>query len=82
MESESNLKRAKQVYNTRCEEYEKAKLAASRAEEECSSSTTKALDKKKRLEEEARNKVCTATPMMLLYLRSGFSFRTLWLRKL
>ncbi|XP_066503710.1 rho GTPase-activating protein 45 isoform X2 [Hoplias malabaricus] len=56
MESEANLKRAKQVYNTRCEEYEKAKSAASRAEEEGSSSTTKALDKKKRLEEEARNK--------------------------
>ncbi|XP_072516006.1 rho GTPase-activating protein 45 isoform X2 [Salminus brasiliensis] len=56
LESEANLKRAKQVYNTRCEEYEKAKMAASRAEEEGSSSTTKALDKKKRLEDEARNK--------------------------
>ncbi|XP_036443110.1 rho GTPase-activating protein 45 isoform X2 [Colossoma macropomum] len=56
MESEANLKRAKQVYAARCEEYEKAKTAASRAEEEGSSSTTKALDKKKRLEEEARNK--------------------------
>ena len=58
MESEANLKRAKQVYIARCEEYEKAKTAASRAEEEGSSSTTKSLDKKKRLEEEARNKVC------------------------
>ncbi|KAL7867166.1 hypothetical protein AOLI_G00149800 [Acnodon oligacanthus] len=56
IESEANLKRAKQVYVARCEEYEKAKTAASRAEEEGSSSTTKALDKKKRLEEEARNK--------------------------
>uniref|UniRef100_A0AAR2IQU9 Rho GTPase activating protein 45b n=1 Tax=Pygocentrus nattereri TaxID=42514 RepID=A0AAR2IQU9_PYGNA len=56
MESEANLKRAKQVYVARYEEYEKAKTAASRAEEEGSSSTTKALDKKKRLEEEARNK--------------------------
>ncbi|KAL6469371.1 hypothetical protein MHYP_G00228950 [Metynnis hypsauchen] len=56
MESEANLKRAKQVYVARCEEYEKAKTAASRAEEEGSSSTTKSLDKKKRLEEEARNK--------------------------
>ncbi|KAI5621458.1 rho GTPase-activating protein 45 isoform X5 [Silurus asotus] len=56
LESEANLRRAKQVYITRCEEYEKAKTAASRAEEECSSSTTKAVDKKKRLEEEARNK--------------------------
>ncbi|KAG9266604.1 rho GTPase-activating protein 45-like isoform X1 [Astyanax mexicanus] len=56
MDSEANLKRAKQVYITRCEEYEKAKMAASRAEEEGSSSTAKALDKKKRLEDEARNK--------------------------
>lgn len=60
LESEANLRRAKQVYITRYEEYEKAKSAASRAEEEGSSSTTKAVDKKKRLEEEARNKVCFA----------------------
>ncbi|XP_076880339.1 rho GTPase-activating protein 45 isoform X2 [Brachyhypopomus gauderio] len=52
MESEVNLRRAKQVYNTRCEEFEKARMAASRAEEESSTSATK----KKRLEEEARNK--------------------------
>lgn len=58
LESEANLRRAKQVYVTRYEEYEKAKMAASRAEEEGSSSTAKAVDKKKRLEEEARNKVC------------------------
>ncbi|TSK53692.1 Rho GTPase-activating protein 45 [Bagarius yarrelli] len=56
LESEANLRRAKQVYITRCEEYEKAKMAASRAEEEGSSSTAKSVDKKKRLEEEARNK--------------------------
>uniref|UniRef100_A0A4W4HC90 Rho GTPase activating protein 45b n=1 Tax=Electrophorus electricus TaxID=8005 RepID=A0A4W4HC90_ELEEL len=56
MESEVNLRRAKQVYNARCEEYDKARTAASRAEEESSTSTAKALDKKKRLEEEARNK--------------------------
>ncbi|XP_060735969.1 rho GTPase-activating protein 45 isoform X3 [Tachysurus vachellii] len=56
LESEANLRRAKQVYVTRYEEYEKAKMAASRAEEEGSSSTAKAVDKKKRLEEEARNK--------------------------
>ncbi|KAK3561926.1 hypothetical protein QTP86_019048 [Hemibagrus guttatus] len=56
LESEANLRRAKQVYIARYEEYEKAKMAASRAEEEGSSSTAKAVDKKKRLEEEARNK--------------------------
>ncbi|XP_060797346.1 rho GTPase-activating protein 45 isoform X2 [Neoarius graeffei] len=56
LESEANLRRAKQVYIARYEEYEKAKTAASRAEEEGSSSTAKAVDKKKRLEEEARNK--------------------------
>lgn len=71
LESEANLRRAKQVYIARCEEYEKAKMAASRAEEEGSSSTAKAVDKKKRLEEEARNKVClmynTHEALMLLY---------------
>ncbi|XP_030640071.1 rho GTPase-activating protein 45 [Chanos chanos] len=56
MECEANLRRAKQVYMTRCEEYDKAKTAANRAEEEGSSSTAKSVDKKKRLEEEARNK--------------------------
>ncbi|XP_062868734.1 rho GTPase-activating protein 45 isoform X2 [Trichomycterus rosablanca] len=52
MESEVNLRRAKQIYHTRYEEYEKAKSAANRAEEEGGSST----GKKKRVEEEARNK--------------------------
>uniref|UniRef100_A0A8C1RL61 Rho GTPase activating protein 45 n=1 Tax=Cyprinus carpio TaxID=7962 RepID=A0A8C1RL61_CYPCA len=56
MECEANLRRAKQVYMTRCEEYDKARTAANRAEEEGGSSTTKTVDKKKRLEEEARNK--------------------------
>ncbi|ROL40858.1 Rho GTPase-activating protein 45 [Anabarilius grahami] len=56
MECEVNLRRAKQVYMARCEEYDKARTAANRAEEEGGSSTTKAVDKKKRLEEEARNK--------------------------
>ncbi|XP_077082514.1 rho GTPase-activating protein 45 isoform X2 [Siphateles boraxobius] len=56
MECEANLRRAKQVYMARCEEYDKARTAANRAEEEGGSSTTKAVDKKKRLEEEARNK--------------------------
>ncbi|XP_016317718.1 minor histocompatibility protein HA-1-like isoform X3 [Sinocyclocheilus anshuiensis] len=56
MECEANLRRAKQFYMTRCEEYDKARMAANRAEEEGGSSTTKTVDKKKRLEEEARNK--------------------------
>ncbi|XP_062412936.1 rho GTPase-activating protein 45 isoform X2 [Sardina pilchardus] len=56
MECEANLRKAKQTYTTRCEEYEKAKSVASKAEEEGSSSTAKTVDKKKRLEEEARNK--------------------------
>lgn len=41
----------------RCEEYDKAKTAACRAEEEGGGSTAKSVEKKKRLEEEARNKV-------------------------
>uniref|UniRef100_A0A8C6LAT6 Rho GTPase activating protein 45 n=1 Tax=Nothobranchius furzeri TaxID=105023 RepID=A0A8C6LAT6_NOTFU len=56
MECEANLRKAKQTYVARCEEYEKAKTAASRAEEEGGGSTAKSLEKKKRLEEEARNK--------------------------
>ncbi|KAM7410227.1 hypothetical protein PAMA_001597 [Pampus argenteus] len=53
---EVNLRKAKQIYMTRCEEHDKAKAAASRAEEEGGGSTAKSLEKKKRLEEEARNK--------------------------
>ncbi|XP_051549937.1 rho GTPase-activating protein 45-like isoform X2 [Myxocyprinus asiaticus] len=56
MECEANLRRAKQVYMARCEEFDKARTAANRAEEEGGSSTTKTVDRKKRLEEEARNK--------------------------
>ncbi|KAM3875692.1 rho GTPase-activating protein 45 [Diretmus argenteus] len=56
MECEVNLRKAKQGYMARCEEYDKAKTAASRAEEEAGGSTAKSLEKKKRLEEEARNK--------------------------
>jgi len=41
---------------SRCEEYERARTVANKVEEE-QSGTTKALDKKRRLEEEARNKV-------------------------
>ncbi|XP_072294096.1 rho GTPase-activating protein 45 [Eucyclogobius newberryi] len=56
MECEVNFRKAKQSYAARCEEYEKAKAAASRAEEEGAGSTAKTVEKKKRLEEEARNK--------------------------
>ncbi|XP_035279864.1 rho GTPase-activating protein 45, partial [Anguilla anguilla] len=60
MEAESNLRKAKQAYMARFEEYDKARTVASRAEEEQGGagvgSTNKALDKKRRLEEEARNK--------------------------
>lgn len=57
MEAESNLRKAKQTYMARSEEYEKARSVANKVEEEQSGSATKALDKKRRLEEEARNKV-------------------------
>lgn len=57
MECEVNLRKAKQCYMARCEEYDKAKTAACRAEEEGGGSTAKSLEKKKRVEEEARNKV-------------------------
>ncbi|XP_041648235.1 rho GTPase-activating protein 45 isoform X2 [Cheilinus undulatus] len=56
MECEVNLRKAKQVYMVRYEEYDKAKTAACRAEEEGGGSTAKSLEKKKRLEEEAHNK--------------------------
>ncbi len=60
-DAESNLRKARHLYMSRCEEYERARTAANKVEEEQggtgSGSTTKALDKKRRLEEEARNKV-------------------------
>ncbi|XP_062306194.1 rho GTPase-activating protein 45 isoform X2 [Osmerus eperlanus] len=55
MECEANLRKAKHAYTARCEEYQ-ARAAASRAEEEGWGSTGKSLDKKRRVEEEARNK--------------------------
>ena len=54
MECEANLRKAKQAYVVRCEDYDKAKAAASRAEEEAGGKT---LEKKKRVEEDVRNKV-------------------------
>ncbi|KAI4881708.1 hypothetical protein NFI96_031359 [Prochilodus magdalenae] len=59
-DAENNLRKARQWYLTRCEEYEKARSVANKVEEEHSGtgsgSTNKALDRKRRLEEEARNK--------------------------
>nr|XP_060640908.1 rho GTPase-activating protein 45 isoform X2 [Anolis sagrei ordinatus] len=68
-EAENNLRKAKQVYMQRSEESEKAKNVTAKAEEEQMGSgvggssvggtgavTNKALEKKRRLEEEARNK--------------------------
>lgn len=60
-EAEGNLRKAKQTYMQRSEEHDKARYMAVKAEEEQqntpSSITTKTLDKKRRLEEEAKNKV-------------------------
>ncbi|NXG91264.1 HMHA1 protein, partial [Stercorarius parasiticus] len=61
-EAEVNLRKAKQIYMQRSEEHDKAKYVAVKAEEEqntTSTITTKTLDKKRRLEEEAKNKVGT-----------------------
>ncbi|NXW85298.1 HMHA1 protein, partial [Alopecoenas beccarii] len=62
-EAEVNLRKAKQIYMQRSEEHDKAKYMAVKAEEEQQSTasgvTTKTLDKKRRLEEEAKNKVGT-----------------------
>ncbi|NWI64027.1 HMHA1 protein, partial [Todus mexicanus] len=59
-EAEVNLRKAKQIYMQRSEEHDKAKYVAVKAEEEqqntTGSVTTKTLDKKRRLEEEAKNK--------------------------
>ncbi|NXR28950.1 HMHA1 protein, partial [Cinclus mexicanus] len=66
-EAEGNLRKAKQTYMQRSEEHDKAKYMVVKAEEEqqnmTSSITTKTLDKKRRLEEEAKNKVGGATPI-------------------
>uniref|UniRef100_A0A8C5UCG4 Rho GTPase activating protein 45 n=1 Tax=Malurus cyaneus samueli TaxID=2593467 RepID=A0A8C5UCG4_9PASS len=59
-EAEVNLRKAKQAYMQRSEEHDKAKYMVAKAEEEqqstASSATAKTLDKKRRLEEEAKNK--------------------------
>ncbi|XP_069503476.1 rho GTPase-activating protein 45 isoform X2 [Ambystoma mexicanum] len=59
-EAESNLRKAKQGYMLRSEEHEKAKFVTLKAEDDhhnaSSSATTKSLDKKRRLEEDAKGK--------------------------
>ncbi|XP_077188178.1 rho GTPase-activating protein 45 isoform X2 [Paroedura picta] len=59
-EAESNLRKAKQMYMQRSEELEKAKSGTVKAEEEqqaaSSTAANKALDKRRRQEDEARNK--------------------------
>lgn len=71
MECEVNLRKAKQAYVVRCEEYDKAKTAACRAEEEGGGSTAKSVEKKKRLEEEARNKVLTSNLFHSCFISAG-----------
>ncbi|XP_021497593.1 rho GTPase-activating protein 45 isoform X2 [Meriones unguiculatus] len=62
-EAEANLRKAKQGYKQRCEDHDKARLQVAKAEEEQQGGTpgagttaSKSLDKRRRLEEEAKNK--------------------------
>lgn len=62
-EAEANLRKAKQGYKQRCEDHDKARLQVAKAEEEqqgtgpgAGTAASKALDKRRRLEEEAKNK--------------------------
>lgn len=62
-EAESNLRKAKQGYVQRCEDHDKARLLVAKTEEEqagtgpgAGGTVSKALDKRRRLEEEAKNK--------------------------
>ncbi|KAL0612358.1 Rho GTPase-activating protein 45 [Plecturocebus cupreus] len=62
-EAEANLRKAKQGYVQRCEDHDKARFLVAKAEEEqagtapgAGSTATKTLDKRRRLEEDAKNK--------------------------
>ncbi|XP_078525964.1 rho GTPase-activating protein 45 isoform X2 [Lissotriton helveticus] len=59
-EAESNLRKAKQAYMLRSEEHEKAKFSTKKAEDELQSTSStnasKSLDKKRRLEDDAKGK--------------------------
>lgn len=66
-EAEANLRKAKQGYMQRSEDHDKARFLVAKAEEEQASSgpgagnaASKTLDKRRRLEEEAKNKVRAA----------------------
>uniref|UniRef100_A0A8C1YH14 Rho GTPase activating protein 45a n=1 Tax=Cyprinus carpio TaxID=7962 RepID=A0A8C1YH14_CYPCA len=73
-DAESNLRKARHLYESRYEEYERARTVANKVEEEQSGtgsgSTTKALDKKRRLEEEARNK-CTISYYQTMHVQTA-----------
>nr|XP_040146710.1 rho GTPase-activating protein 45 isoform X2 [Ictidomys tridecemlineatus] len=63
LEAEANLRKAKQSYMQRSEDHDKARFLVAKAEEEQASSgpgagnaASKTLDKRRRLEEEAKNK--------------------------
>ncbi|NXG39308.1 HMHA1 protein, partial [Dromaius novaehollandiae] len=77
-DAEANLRKAKQIYMQRCEEHDKAKYMAAKAEEEqqntTSSITTKTLDKKRRLEEEAKNKAADQAPLRVSRFSSNRGF--------
>ncbi|XP_006898071.1 PREDICTED: minor histocompatibility protein HA-1 [Elephantulus edwardii] len=62
-DAEANLRKAKQGYIQRCEDHDKARLLMAKAEEEqvaggpgTGGAASKTLDKRRRLEEEAKNK--------------------------
>ncbi|XP_058138204.1 rho GTPase-activating protein 45 isoform X2 [Dasypus novemcinctus] len=62
-DAEANLRKAKQAYTQRCEDHDKARFLAAKAEEEqvvagpgAGGAASKMLEKRRRLEEEAKNK--------------------------
>lgn len=79
-DAENNLRKARHWYLTRCEEYEKARLVANKVEEEHSGtgsgSTHKTLDRKRRHEEEARNKVSSCTRQEVTHRLKRMTRRT------
>lgn len=80
-EAESNLRKAKQGYVQRCEDHDKARLLVAKTEEEqagtgpgAGGTVSKALDKRRRLEEEAKNKVGVSGRRRWRVRPSGGSF--------
>lgn len=68
-EAVSNLRKAKALYVQRQQEWERAKDAAQRAENGADSSADQAakLDKRKKTEEDALQKVCSSFFFFLIY---------------